>query len=304
MTQPVPKFDATLLPPGEAALAYLAHHAPLWYGAQRGTPGIDYAWQQPSIAAVEAAGDVFVCQYFSRDPAKNLTPARAAQLQAAKIKIVVVWEYTANAARGGKTQGQRDASDAQVQAEACGIPHIPIYGAVDYDSPPGDQGAINAYFDGFADVLGDDRGRNGYGGFWPLSRAKAAGHLKRLWGTPAWSGDNWATSGLIPDIMQGAITHVGGVECDLDAALSSDYGQWPRPAVPVRTWQEWRTQGRSSLADVARVTTMDPATILRTTVQHYGPFDPAVSGWVNALAEGKAKYTDKIPAGGRLWVLR
>src|SRR5215469_17609956 len=89
--------------------------------ARSGVPGVDYAWSQPAIAALKGAGEVFVAQYFSNDPSKNLTPARAHALLAAGIEVVAGWEYTATAMRGGKAQGQRDATDAETQAKACGV---------------------------------------------------------------------------------------------------------------------------------------------------------------------------------------
>lgn len=264
-------------------------------------PGVDYAWQKPTITALKGAGEVFVAQYFSSDPSKNLTPSRAHDLKAAGIKIVVVWEFTATAMRGGKVQGQRDASDAETQARACGVDGIPVYFACDYDAPPGDQGAINAYLDGCASVIGHAR-TGMYGGFWPLSRAHAAGKTSFLWGTPAWSGSNWATSGLVPDIMQGGMVTIGGVQCDLDAALHSDFGQWPRPAVS-KTWQAWETKGHTSLAEVSKAVGMAEATILRHTVQKYGPFDNPTFGYINGVFEGTISPADPMPAGGRLWVL-
>lgn len=305
----VPRSLATLQDPDSAAWAvsFAAHHAALPSG-RNGVPGVDYAWTKPSISALKGAGEVFVAQYFSQDPAKNLTPARAHDLLAAGIRIVVVWEYTANAARGGKVQGQRDAENGEAQAKVCHIDGIPLYWAVDYDAPPGDQDEINAYSDGWASVVGDDRGRNAYGGYWPLSRLKAAGKAKRLWGTPAWSGSNWATSGLRPDIMQGAMINVGGVQCDLDAGLSADYGQWPRPKVPasgpVPTWQAWQTKGHTSLAQVGEAVSMQPSSILRRTAIKYGAFDDVIAAYVNGLAAGTVKPSDPIPAGGKLWVRR
>jgi hypothetical protein len=267
----------------------------------RGIPGVDYAWSKPPISALKSAGEVFVAQYFSSDPTKNLTPARAAELMAAHIEIVAVWEYSATAMRGGKAQGQRDATQAEAQAKACGVDGIPVYFACDYDAPPGDQAAINGYLDGCASVLGDDRGRNIYGGYWPLSRAKTAGKARRLWGTAAWSGNEWATSGLVPDIMQGALVTVGGVACDLDAGLSSDFGQWPRPA-KVATWQALVTGGTASLEQIAQQVHMLPSSVLRHTATHYGAYDAVTSDYVNGLVSGAIAPDAPVPPGARLWV--
>lgn len=276
-----------------------------------GIPGVDYAWQQPSITALKAAGEVFAAQYFSSDPTKNLTPARAAALLAAQIDVVVVWEFSATAMRGGRAQGQRDASDAETQAKACGVDGIPIYFACDYNAPPEDQGAIDAYLDGCTSVIGPAR-VGMYGGYWPLSRAKAAGKAAYFWGTPAWSGSEWATSGFVPHIMQGGLVTIGGVQCDLDAGLSSDFGQWPRPTGQTFTWSWWTTDGNESLAAVSRRLTragapgMSPAHILRATcAKNGGHWDTGTFDWLNSVLgdPGEPSHTP-IPAGAKLWVLQ
>ncbi len=267
----------------------------------RGVPGVDAAWNKPPVSALKAAGEVFFAGYFSSDPTKNLTPALVHDLLAARIEVVAVWEYSATAMRGGKAQGQRDATQAKAQAKACGLDGIPVYFACDYDAPPGDQLAISNYLDGCASVLGDDRGRNIYGGYWPLSRAKAAGKARRLWGTAAWSGNEWATSGLVPDIMQGALVTVGGVQCDLDAGLSADFGQWPRPA-KAATWQALATDGTFSLEAAATACHMLPSSILRRTAAHYGAFDAVISAYVDGLAAGTIDPGAPVPDRGKLWV--
>ena len=131
----------------------------------------------------------------------------------------------------GRAGGISDAQEAETQVRACGLAGIPIYFAADWDATAGQQGQINAYLDGAASVIG--RCNVGcYGGFWPLSRARAAGKAAYWWGTVAWSGGNWDSCGWQPHIMQGGLAYVGGVECDWDTANFVDYGQWPRPNPP------------------------------------------------------------------------
>jgi hypothetical protein len=190
--------------------------------------GLDYAWTHPAPAAIKAAKFGFAARYLSHDASKALTAAEARALHAAGILIVVVWEDAAQAALRGHAGGAADATEANRQAAVCGLGGIPIYFAADWDSTPAQQAAINAYLDGAASVIG--HARTGlYGGYWPLSRARAAGKASRFWGTVAWSGSNWQTAGWQPDIMQGAQVNVGGVTVDLDTSLSIDFGQWPRP---------------------------------------------------------------------------
>lgn len=72
-------------------------------------------------------------------------------------------------------------------------------------------------------------------------------------------------------------------------------------------WHTWFTKGNTSLEEVGAAVGMAPASILRRTVEKFGPFDDVISGYVNDVMEGKKTHADKIPAGdgkktGRLWV--
>ena len=186
--------------------------------------GIDYAFGRPGIAALKAAGVKFVCRYLSHSPTKNLTSAEAHALSAAGIWIVVVWETTARRALAGRTAGVADAIDAQMQAQACGMPTgRPIYFAVDWDASAGQQSAINAYLDGAASVLGRDR-VGIYGGYGPVSRALDGGHAAWAWQTYAWSGGRWDSRAQLQQYSNGHT--LGGVGCDYDRATRDDYGQW------------------------------------------------------------------------------
>ena len=195
--------------------------------------GVDYSWDKPQVSALKAAGIKFACRYLSPDPSKNLTRAEAAALLGAGISIVVVWESTAGRIRDGYSAGLQDATAAIGQARSCGLTDpIVIYFACDYDSTASDQPAINAYLDGAAQVLGRDF-TGLYGGYWAISRARAAGKAVWYWGTYAWSGNMWATCGWLPHIMQAiGTTSFGGVDTDIDTAYTADYGQWPRPSAP------------------------------------------------------------------------
>ncbi|WP_433234005.1 glycoside hydrolase domain-containing protein [Actinomadura nitritigenes] len=195
------------------------------------TFGIDYAWGRPGVAALQAAGATFVCRYLSHDTTgKNLSAAEARELSAAGIWIVVVWEGTASRALAGKAAGAADARDAEAQARACGMPAgRPIYFAVDFDANSSQQDEIHAYLDGAASVLG--RGRVGlYAGYGPVKRAFDAGKIAFGWQTYAWSGGRWDSRA---QLQQYSNDHrVGGVGCDYDRAMTTDYGQWRVGATP------------------------------------------------------------------------
>lgn len=147
---------------------------------------------------------------------------------------MLVWESTAERITAGSAAGLADAQAAITQARACGLTDpVVVYFACDYDAPETDQPAINAYLDAAAGYLGLDC-TGLYGGYWPLSRARTAGKAAFWWGTYAWSGTNWDSCGWTPHIMQQTATvNVGGVTVDVDTVNCADYGQWPRPEVPV-----------------------------------------------------------------------
>jgi hypothetical protein len=182
------------------------------------------------MAALHDASVMFVCRYLSHTPSKNLTAAEAIKLSDAGIWIVVVWETTANRALAGRTAGVADAMDAQVQAQACGMPAgRPIYFAVDWDASKSQQAKIDAYLDGAASVLG--KARVGiYGGYGPVQRAMDGGHAAWGWQTYAWSGGRWHGDA---QLQQYSNNHtLGGVGCDYDRATTTDYGQWRVGASP------------------------------------------------------------------------
>jgi hypothetical protein len=104
----------------------------------------------------------------------------------------------------------------------------------------------------------------------------------------------------VPDIMQGGIVTIGGVQCDLDAGLSSDFGQWPRPASPATTWQAWHGDAQTSLEQLAQQVNMLPSSILRHTATHYGAFDAVTSAYVDGLAAGTVVPSAPIPVGAAL----
>jgi hypothetical protein len=195
------------------------------------TRGLDFAWEKPRPSAVRAAGYTFACRYLSYSTTgKNLTRTEAQALAAAGVDIVSNWEYTASEALSGYSKGVTNAREAQRQALACGMPaDRPIYFSVDFDATPGQQAAINAYFDGIASVLG--RGRTGaYGGFYVIQRLFNAAKISWGWQTYAWSGGQWDSRAQLRQVRNG-IT-VDGADCDLDEAWAPDFGQWGRASAP------------------------------------------------------------------------
>lgn len=195
--------------------------------------GCDWAWGQPSDTALDAAGVRFVCRYLSQaDRTKTIGAAEVRRHLAAGREIAVVYEDAAGTMRGGRSAGTDCAQAADAQCKAVGLAGAPVFFAADWDATPAEQRRINDFLDASAAVLGLHR--NGiYGGYWPVSRARAAGLAAWTWGTAAWSGTNWAACGWKPHIMQGAVTTIGGVSCDWDTTSADLFGQAMTPTLSL-----------------------------------------------------------------------
>lgn len=188
--------------------------------------GVDYSFARPSPASLAADGFTFAVRYFSHDSGKNLTASEARALIAAGLDVVSNWESTAESALGGHAQGVADAQAADAQHRAVGAPASrPIYFSVDFDATPGQQAAINAYFDGVASVIGRER-TGAYGGYYVIKRLFDAGKITWGWQTYAWSGGQWDPRAQLRQIQNGIL----GGSCDKDQAMTADFGQWGHAA--------------------------------------------------------------------------
>lgn len=186
--------------------------------------GVDYSWARPGGAALKAAGKVFAVRYLYPDGqgGKGLDPSELQDLQANGIEVPVVFESYAARAKEGRAAGQADAKTAQAALQAVGLPTgMPIYFAVDYDAPEGDQGAIDEYLRGCADVIGADR-VGIYAGYWVVKRCFENKTATWLWQTYAWSGGNVHPENHLYQYRNGQELN-GAV--DFNKALKDNYGQ-------------------------------------------------------------------------------
>ena len=211
--------------------------------------GVDYSWARPSPSGLKSEGFTFAARYLSHDTSgKNMSTSEVNALWAAGVDVVANWEQTADAALNGYNQGVADAQAANAQANAIGIPAgRPIYFSVDFDATPGQQAALNAYFDGVASVIGVAR-TGAYGGYYVIQRLFDAGKIKWGWQTYAWSGGQWDLRAQLRQVQNG-ITAAGDASCcDKDEAVAADYGQWHAqpPNAPPRGYLD-----TASCADIA-----------------------------------------------------
>ena len=193
--------------------------------------GLDYAGGRPGGAAIRAAGYDFVVRYLSDGgpslPGKLLTPAEADDLRAHEISIVANWETTADRLLDGYPAGVLDAELASAQVLACGgRVDRPIYFSADFDATVAQQVPIDDYLRGAADVLGTAN-IGIYGGYWPVHRALNNGTARWSWQTDAWSGGNVESRRNLHQFV--GTVQVGGVDCDVNEALTDDFGQWDYP---------------------------------------------------------------------------
>jgi hypothetical protein len=189
--------------------------------------GIDYSYGSGLTAAqIKNFGKAFVCRYLSGGNTKDISKAEMTNLVNAGIKVVLVWETTANRMLAGKNGGTTDAGRARGQADGLGAVAIPIYFACDFDAGEGQQATINAYLDGAAGVIG--RGRVGlYAGYWPMKRAFDAGKISWGWATYAWSGGKVDQRAHLYQYKNNV--KLGPATVDLNRSLKDDFGFWPRP---------------------------------------------------------------------------
>lgn len=213
-------------------------------------PGIDYAWQHPDPAAVAKAGYGFACRYLSRDDTKNLSLGEAQALAANGIWVVANWEYGAQDMLRGYAGGIADAQLALAQATAAGMPAgRPVYFSADWDVTPAQEAAVLAYLSGADSVLGASSVGE-YGGYYPVKIARDQG-TAWSWQTSGWSGGQWDPR---DQIRQTGTATVGGVQVDVNQAMTDDYGQWQPGRLPAAAQPAPLPRSKGTTVDLISVT--------------------------------------------------
>lgn len=186
--------------------------------------GVDYSWARPGGKTLKDAGKHFAVRYLYPDGqgGKGLDASELADLQGNGVEVPVVYESYAARAKEGRAAGNADAKTAQAALLAVGLPaNLPIYFAVDYDAPESDQGVIDEYLRGAAEVIGADR-VGVYGGYWIVKRCFENKTAAWLWQTYAWSGGNVHPENHLYQYRNGQNLN-GAV--DFTRALKDNYGQ-------------------------------------------------------------------------------
>jgi hypothetical protein len=253
--------------------------------------GLDYAGGRPGGAAIAAAGFGFVCRYLTPGgpglPGKLLTPDEAADLRAHGVMIVGNFESTADTMLGGSAQGTADAHQAQAQHAACGGPlDRPIYFSADWDVQPAQYGPVAAYLAAAAQVLGGVQRVGIYGSCSVVDWALSNGIAAWGWQTDAWSRGNRSPDAHIHQRIQQ--TTVAGIACDVNEALTADFGQWQE--VPDMDATDKKVaadtlltaQNAAQIASDVRNLVLDPD---RGILHQFGVLQGVVAGLSAALGQ-------------------
>lgn len=185
---------------------------------------LDYSAGRPTAAAVKAAGHVGVIRYIGTPGrTKNLTRAEYQDMVNQVVGVGLVYENRAGDAAGGYAAGVNAARAARADADAVGYPSSrPIYFAVDSDQVTAAQfqAAMN-YLDGAVSVLGFDQ--VGVYGEYDIVEMAVGKHCRYGWQTAAWSGGRRSGKAHLYQKIGTAV--VGGIACDVNDILATDWGQ-------------------------------------------------------------------------------
>jgi hypothetical protein len=208
---------------------------------------LDYSAGRPSGAAVKGAGHDGVIRYVGTPGrTKNITAAEYADMNQQGVGVALVYENHTGDAAGGYAAGQAAARAARADADSIGFPaNRPIYFAIDSDQVTSAQfAAVMSYLDGAASVIGHQC-VGVYGEFDVIEQAVPA-HAAYGWQCAAWSkGKHSAKAALYQRI--GTVT-VGGIGCDVNDILATDWGQHNYNG-PTSTHQEEEPMQVKAAAD-------------------------------------------------------
>ena len=180
----------------------------------------DYSSGPIDPKALEAAGVATVVRYVSTaGNGKNITPKEYADLTAAGIRVLLVYETTASWMLGGYEAGLAAARSARTQALAVGYPSWwPIWYADDVDDTTADIATVLDALHGCSDAEGSKSLVQLYGEYAAVEAASTAGYLQP-WQTAAWSGGKRSTHAVL--YQTGQATTCGGVQVDINEITGS-----------------------------------------------------------------------------------
>ena len=172
-----------------------------------------------------AAGNRFAARYLvpSSYAWKRLTRSEAEVITKAGMHIVSVFETSANRPAGGASSGRADGAAAYREAQAIGQPPgSAIYYAVDYDAPPQDYDAIEAYLLAAASQI-PGYATGVYGSFAVVEEMAKRHACSHFWQTYAWSGGKRSTHANLYQHRNNV--QIAGITVDLNESFGNE-GWW------------------------------------------------------------------------------
>lgn len=179
-------------------------------------------------------GFTHCCRYLVPVGWKRLTKREVDDITAAGLKIVSVFETTANRSLGGGLNGSLDGQQALQSALTVGqtLGSV-IYFAVDFDAQLEQMNTIFTYLQAAAaQIKGYEIGV--YGSFAVVEAMKIFG-IKHLWQTKAWSKGRISPSANIYQSdcgPNGKGLPMNGINVDLDI-INDNAGGWNADMIPV-----------------------------------------------------------------------
>lgn len=194
------------------------------------TQGFDCATPltEELATAFRADGMEFVCRYLVPSGWKALTRREAEIISESGLRIVSVFETTADRALGGRQAGLNDGAVAARTAAQVGQPEgSTIYFAVDFDARTSQMQTVLDYIQAAGEASSNFL-TGVYGSYAVIEATQAAGVCSRYWQTRAWSYGKVSSYATLhqydcgPDGL-GKVVH--GIRVDLNEAFQ-DVGGW------------------------------------------------------------------------------
>ena len=144
-----------------------------------------------TAAAIRAEGYAFAGRYLVPNSGnlawKALTRTEAEAITGAGLRLLTVWETTANRVKGGAAAGAADGAGALKCAREIGMPAGGIiYFAVDFDAQAGEMATIEAYLRAARANTGEYE-VGVYGPYSVIETMARRGACKGFWQCVAWS---------------------------------------------------------------------------------------------------------------------
>jgi hypothetical protein len=188
-----------------------------------------------------------------------LTAVEARVITGVDLKLLSIFESTANRALGGPESGKKDVITALQEAKTVGQPNgTCIYFAVDFDVQKKDLPTIGEYFLA-AKKLILPYTIGGYGSYDLCEYLYSIG-ITNLWQTYAWSHGKVSTHANVLQHLNGA--NVCGISCDLNDSFGGE-GFWNGDTIPIErkdnTAMDWNEKAVDFVTAFQKKFSLTPA---------------------------------------------